>query len=47
LGSDQPDECVNRGCIGFACCVQDCDVALTLTLNQDAALTLTSPRPQP
>ena len=27
LGSDQPDECVNRGCIGFACCVQDCDVA--------------------
>ena len=39
LGSDQPDECVNRGCIGFACCVQDCDVVLTLTL------TPTRPRP--
>ena len=41
LGSDQPDECVNRGCIGFACCVQDCDVVLTLTL------TPTRPRPKP
>ena len=56
LGSDQPDECVNRGCIGFACCVQDCHVVLTLTLtptrrgpnpNQPAALTLTRTWSQP
>jgi len=23
LGTPQPEECINKGCIGFACCVQD------------------------